>query len=217
MIKAIQCTSCGANINVDSSLSTVICEYCNTTFATANFLKTQADDVHTSASTELEPHTTALAEFEIRDGVLEKYNGNSENVIIPDGVTHIGDNAFRELVGIKSVTIPNGVLSLGKSSFSGCDHLESISIPETVKEIGHKPNMKDYFKFLGDGSVFRGCTSLSSVDISPDVWLSYQFSFTDTPFYKNNKNRCLCGGKLTWWDICKSCGAKPLFTNPLFI
>lgn len=34
------------------------------------------------------------AEFEIENGVLKKYKGNSNSVIIPDGVTSIGDSAF---------------------------------------------------------------------------------------------------------------------------
>ena len=33
-------------------------------------------------------------DFNIKDGVLLKYNGSDTVVTIPDGVTSIGDNAF---------------------------------------------------------------------------------------------------------------------------
>jgi len=214
MITAIQCTQCNANINVDSSLNTVVCEYCNTTFATANFLTTQTDDVHTNASTELESHTNTPAEFEIRDGVLESYNGNSVDIIVPDNVVHIGDNAFKDLGRIRSVTIPNGVLSIGKRSFSGCARLESINIPETVVKIGFEPILENFGKLSELGiATFSGCTSLSDINISPSMWLTYTIILSDTPFFqKNFKNGCLCGGKLTWWVArCKTCGATPLF------
>lgn len=33
--------------------------------------------------------------FEIVDGVLKQYNGSDKDVVIPNGVTSIGDNVFR--------------------------------------------------------------------------------------------------------------------------
>ena len=33
-------------------------------------------------------------DFVIKNGVLEKYNGHDAEVMIPDGVTTIGDEAF---------------------------------------------------------------------------------------------------------------------------
>lgn len=33
-------------------------------------------------------------DFEIKDGVLVRYNGNSKNVVVPDGVKVIGYSAF---------------------------------------------------------------------------------------------------------------------------
>ncbi len=40
--------------------------------------------------------TTAYADgdFTIEDGVLTRYNGTAEEVVVPDGVTAIGANAF---------------------------------------------------------------------------------------------------------------------------
>jgi hypothetical protein len=39
-------------------------------------------------------------DFSIEDGVLLKYNGTSKDVVIPDGITEIGDKAFDKNVEI---------------------------------------------------------------------------------------------------------------------
>ena len=52
------------------------------------------------------------SDFVIKDGVLKKYKGSGRKVVIPDGVTEIGDNAFRACSRLSSVTIPECVSSL---------------------------------------------------------------------------------------------------------
>ena len=41
-------------------------------------------------------------------------------VIIGNGVTHIGGDAFYQAVNLTSVTIGNNVISIGEYAFSGC-------------------------------------------------------------------------------------------------
>ena len=73
---------------------------------------------------------------------------------IPNGVTSIGDGAFRGCTGLTSIEIPNSVTSIAQSAFSGCTGLASITIPNSVVNIG------DY--------AFYGCTSLASIEVSED-------------------------------------------------
>jgi len=92
-------------------------------------------------------------------GLLVRYNGDAEEVVVPDGVvaigndafamnsaivrvtlpqglTHIGTNAFYDCASLRRVNIPDGVTAIGKYAFSECPELESISIPGSVATIG---------------------------------------------------------------------------------
>ena len=43
---------------------------------------------------------------------------------IPDGVTKIGENAFKDCTALTNITIPNSVTEIGFFTFSGCENLE---------------------------------------------------------------------------------------------
>lgn len=60
-----------------------------------------------------------------------------ESIVIPNGVTSIGDYAFFES-SLKNVTIPDGVTRIGYGSFFFCGALESITIPISVTSIGYQ-------------------------------------------------------------------------------
>ena len=59
-----------------------------------------------------------------------------EHVIIEDGVTGIGKQAFYGCKSLTSVIIPNSVTSIGSSAFSGCDSLERVSLGDGLTSIG---------------------------------------------------------------------------------
>ena len=94
-------------------------------------------------------------DFVIENGVLKKYNGPGGDVVVPNGVTSIGSDAFWHCSGLTSVTIPDSVTSIGRSAFYGCTRLTSVTIPDSVTSIG--------------GFAFYGCTRLTSVTISDSV------------------------------------------------
>ena len=74
----------------------------------------------------------------IKDNIVVEFKSDSgiTEVIIPNGVTAIGDSAFLECTNLTSVTIPDGVTAIGLGSFCRCESLTSVTIPESVMSIG---------------------------------------------------------------------------------
>lgn len=60
-----------------------------------------------------------------------------EELIIPEGVASISENAFRGCIGLTSVIIPNSVTSIDNYAFYGCSSLESVTIGSGVLSIGN--------------------------------------------------------------------------------
>ncbi|MBQ4119846.1 MAG: leucine-rich repeat protein [Clostridia bacterium] len=57
-------------------------------------------------------------------------NFNIKKVIIEDGVTSIGSEAFSNCVSITSITIPSSVISIGSHAFEDCYSLKSVYIED---------------------------------------------------------------------------------------
>ena len=72
--------------------------------------------------TEMHAMITNDGNFKIIDGILVKYLGYSGDVTVPEGVTGIGDYAFREN-SLTSIILPKGVTSIGEMAFWGCKNL----------------------------------------------------------------------------------------------
>ena len=84
-----------------------------------------------------------------------RVRGNIESVILPKGLTIIGDYAFSGCSSLTSITIPDSVTSIEWGAFSGCSSLTSITIPDSVTKIG--------------GYAFDCCSSLTSITIPDSV------------------------------------------------
>ena len=106
------------------------------------------------------------------------YASQIKSVVIPEGVTHIGDCAFYwyfnnpndssapySFENITSVTLPEGLLSIGIRSFQHCIGLSGIHIPDTVTSIGER--------------AFRNCTSLADLTIPEGVTAIGAYAFAD--------------------------------------
>ncbi len=55
---------------------------------------------------------------------------NIEYFEIPEGTTHIKENAFRDCKSLKSITIPSSVMYIDKYAFRGCDNLKEVYISD---------------------------------------------------------------------------------------
>jgi hypothetical protein len=55
-------------------------------------------------------------------------------VTLCDGITEIGDWAFRNCKNLSQINIPNSVISICDRAFYGCTSLTSISFDGTVEQ-----------------------------------------------------------------------------------
>ena len=86
---------------------------------------------------------------------LIAYRSKDTNYIIPNGVTHIGDEAFSGCESLTSINIPNSVTNIGNCAFYGCGFLKSINILDSVTNIGDR--------------AFSFCRSLTNINIPSSV------------------------------------------------
>ena len=86
-----------------------------------------------------------------------------KTVIIEDGVTNIGDEAFSGCSSVTSASIADSVTSIGSEAFAYCSGLKTITIPNSVKTI--------------QSSAFTNCTGLTEVSIPNSVTLIDERAF----------------------------------------
>ena len=53
-------------------------------------------------------------------GIMGKDRMPVSKIVIEEGVTSIGDNAFARTIFMKEAVIPNSVTTIGKAAFQGC-------------------------------------------------------------------------------------------------
>jgi len=117
------------------------------------------------------------SDFVIEGTTLVKYVGRDEHVVIPDGITMIGQGAFGKCRSLKSLDIPGSVATIGSEAFFLCDSLETVNISEGVKRIEEWAFVQCLsLKFVSiPNSVtaigyyaFGSCRSLEKINVSLD-------------------------------------------------
>ena len=141
--------------------------------------------------------------YDIRDGVLWSSNGNlllmDENtgsLTIPDSVTAIGEGAFANLEGLKTIIIPSTVKRIEKNAFRNNSTLETVIMQEKVNADGTIEGVEyiGAYAFMEcpnlttvqmansvmeiETQVFYNCNNLKSINISTGLKVISRYMFT---------------------------------------
>ena len=96
------------------------------------------------------------SDFIIENGVLKKYVGDAIDVVIPNCVSEIAQDAFRYCFNMRSVVIPGNIKHIVPSTFYECVSMEWVQLESGLQTIG------DW--------AFERCFSLQSIHIPKGVW-----------------------------------------------
>ena len=111
--------------------------------------------LNTKDSTLVIAGTGEMANYGYSPAPWSDYKIYIKYVTLPDGLTNIGEWAFRDCSKLTSITIPNSVTSIGIGAFYVCSGLTSVTIGNSVTSIG--------------GCAFESCSSLTSITIPNSV------------------------------------------------
>ena len=138
--------------------------------ALAEALNVSVDALRAMTAEEIDAALLALQsaldleeEFVIESGVLVSYKGAGGDVTVPDGVTAIGEGAFKGCTALTSLRLPNGVVEIGKSAFEGCTVLARVTLCDELRSIGPR--------------AFKDCEALKAIDLPEKLELIGEFAF----------------------------------------
>ena len=132
--------------------------------------------------------------------VLNRYTGKDSTVIIPEGVTCIGNSAFAGNLYVQRVVLPESLRSIGDGAFLDCKNLRGFNTPAALRVISR--------------IAFAGCVSLEDVRLPESVSVVERTSFAECSKLFDRWSRehlCpLCGGKLQGFlqKRCNRCNTR---------
>ena len=89
-----------------------------------------------------------------------------QKIVLEEGVTSIGNFAFRGCSALKTIKLPDGLKSVGQRAFMDCSSLYMVYMPDGMESIG--------------GMAFENCKQLRSVRIPESLTDFGGFVFRDT-------------------------------------
>ena len=111
------------------------------------------------------------------------------SVTLNEGLTYIGESAFRNDISLTEITIPLTVTEIDSYAFAGCSALTSASIGGTIN---------DFAETTIGYEAFAGCKSLTTLFIGNNVKSIERRAFVNC---ENLKKLHFYGSESEWNEI----------------
>ena len=118
--------------------------------------------------------TGRMADYSFFDYPWEEWDVEITKIVVSDGVTYIGNQAFFNLTKVTDVVLPDTLVATGTQCFGTCESLTEIVLPDSLKELGgsafstcgklQKVILPDGLEKIGFGA-FASCTSLKEIEL----------------------------------------------------
>ena len=83
-----------------------------------------------AANASAAPKNGGVSGANIKDGVLLGYYGDGGDLVLPNTITAIAPEAFKDNDNVTSIAIPGSVSSIGYGAFRGCTALKKVTFPD---------------------------------------------------------------------------------------
>jgi hypothetical protein len=140
--------------------------------------------------------TGAMPDYNTSDNTppWHYYQEHISGILIGEGITSIGANAFYECSDLLFVELPNSITTIGDYVFYGCRSLTEVTIPNAVTSIGEAAfrdcrvltyiTIPNAVTHIGGGA-FAECSMLSKINITKK---HPAFSVVDNVLFNKDKS-----------------------------
>ena len=149
------------------------------------------------------------------------YISNIREVIIDDGITHVGNRSFRGATALTKISLASSVSSIGATVFYGCSAIASVELPKTVKSLGqfafYNCDALTEVSLCGvktiGVSAFGTCDKLNKITLSSDI-----MSIAENAFYSCGKltDVYYLGTQKQWESVSVSSSGNTSLTGATF-
>ena len=116
------------------------------------------------------------------------YESLVKKVVIEEGISEIGSDAFSHYRSMETIELPNSLCCIGEYAFEYCDQLKTVSFPDNVTWIGEcafedcsrleSVSLSNNLTVISEGT-FYGCENLREIVIPDGVEEIDAFAFGD--------------------------------------
>ena len=105
-----------------------------------------------------------IPDYDYFEKPWNEYRDEITKIVVKNGITEIGSNAFSGLSAVKSISLPDTLEKIGNRAFYGCSGIRMLEIPESVKYI--------------DEDAFCFCSGLAVMFLRPGLEIIEPYAFS---------------------------------------